>query len=264
MIAAFISGESLFDVLNVFSPLWRSLQFAGTVTALTVFELLSPLLDLLAIVLQFVADILAILLGRVSEGVRILSQTVLQSPEIPTPESTVEAITTPSGAPKIIAAVLMLVLIGLIAWGLTRLYQQATFAARDSRRSDPLDGSGTEAPGLMDRLLERLGIFQQWRAAASIRRIYENMCRAAAAAGYPRLEAETPYEYLEALARTWPANTADSRLITEAFIRVRYGEFPETQAELDAIRAAWRQLESAEPNRIGEQNAGAPTLEKRL
>ncbi|MEZ4516989.1 MAG: hypothetical protein R3C44_09190 [Chloroflexota bacterium] len=59
----------------------------------------------------------------------------------------------------------------------------------------------------MDRLLQRLGIFQQWRAAASIRRIAESMCREAAAAGYPRLEAETPYEYLKTLAQTRPANS---------------------------------------------------------
>jgi hypothetical protein len=44
----------------------------------------------------------------------------------------------------------------------------------------------------------------------------------------------------------WPENAAEARLITDAFIRVRYGELPETAEELEAIRAAWRRLEASE------------------
>ena len=88
------------------------------------------------------------------------------------------------------------------------------------------------------------------------------MCRAAAAAGYPRLEAETPYEYLPTLGQVWPDNAAEARLITDAFIRVRYGELPETAEELEAIRAAWRRLEATEPRRRASAPA-APTLTRR-
>jgi hypothetical protein len=262
-LAAFLSGESLFEVLSIFSPLWRALQFGGTVAAMTVFELLSPLLDALAAALQWLGELLAVLFGYVSEGLEVLAPNLMEQAPIPTPEATPDAFTAPAGLGKVVAAVLMLAVIGLIAWGLSRVYQQATFAARDSRASDPL-AAPEEEPGLFDRLWQRLGLFQQRRAAASIRRIYENMCRAAAAAGYPRLEAETPYEYTRTLARAWPDHTADSRLITEAFIRIRYGELPETAEELEAIRAAWRRLESAEPQRFDQPTESAPTLEKRF
>lgn len=264
VLAVFLSGESLFEVLTIFSPLWRALQFGGTAVGLTLFKLLGPLLDAFSVVLQFLATIIAAILGSVSQGVRILSANGLQPLPMLTPEATAETVTAPAGAAKFFAAAVMLALIVVVAWGLSRLYQQATFAARDASPSDPLDKIELEAPGLMDRLLQRLGIFQQWRAAASIRRIYENMCRAAAAAGYPRLETETPYEYLTTLAKTWPDYTAESRLITQAFVRVRYGEFPESQEELDAIRSAWRQLESAEPNRLDQPQEATPTLEKRM
>jgi hypothetical protein len=261
-LAAFLSGESLFEVLNIFAPLWRALQFSGTVAAATLFELLSPLLDVLAAALQWLGEILAVLFGYMSEGLQVLAPNLMEQAPLPTPEAPADSFTAPAGLGKVVAAVLMLAVIALISWGLSRVYQQATFAARDSRASDPL--AAEAEPGLFDRLWQRLGLFQQRRAAASIRRIYENMCQAAAAVGYPRLEMETPYEYTRTLARTWPGHIADSRLITEAFIRVRYGELPETAEELAAIRAAWRRLESAEPQRFDQPAERAPTLEKRF
>jgi len=105
-------------------------------------------------------------------------------------------------------------------------------------------------------------LLRSWRAALSIRRIYQQMCRAAEGAGYPRPEFQTPYEYLPALAEVWPGNTADSRLITNAFVKVRYGEVPESREELEAIRSAWRQLEATEPNRRKTGQTPAPKLMK--
>ena len=133
-------------------------------------------------------------------------------------------------AGKTSAALLMLAVIVVVALALVRVYQQAAQAARDSSPSRG-DRQADDKPGAGRRLLERLGLLRQWRAAASIRRIYRLMCRAAAAAGYPRLEAETPNEYLPTLSQVWPENAAEARLITDAFIRVRYGELPETAEE---------------------------------
>jgi hypothetical protein len=156
---------------------------------------------------------------------------------------------------------LMLAAIVVVALALVRVYQQAALAARDSTASRA-DRADDDEPGAGRRLLERLGLLRQWRTAASIRRVYRLMCRAAAAAGYPRLEAETPYEYLPTLAQVWPENAAEARLITDAFIRVRYGELPETAEELEAIRAAWRRLEGTEPHRRAVPDT-APTLTRR-
>ncbi len=71
---------------------------------------------------------------------------------------------------------------------------------------------------------------------------------------YMRSPSETPYEYLAALAELWPSNRADARLITEAYIKVRYGEVPETEAELQAIRQAWRRLAEAPPAELQARN----------
>lgn len=263
VVAAFVSGESLFELLAIFSPLWGALQFGGIVSGLALFELLRPLLDVLFALVQTLGAFLAMILGRVGEGLQIVAPNLGEQATLPTPEAGIDAVTAPAGLGKVVAALLMLAVVVVVAWGLSRLYRQATFAARDSRPSEPMAPALGYESGVFDRLLRRLG-FRQWRAAASIRRIYEAMCRAAAAAGFPRLEAETPYEYLATLARAWPQNVGDSRLITEAFIRIRYGELPETQAELDAIRVAWKRLESAEAQRLEQPPEALPTLEKRL
>jgi hypothetical protein len=156
---------------------------------------------------------------------------------------------------------IMLGLIIVVALALARVYQRATLAARDSSPSRSRhDGDGPAGPGR--RLLELLGLGGRWRAAASIRRVYRLMCLAAAAAGYPRLDTETPFEYLPSLDRAWTDYNDETRLITEAFVRVRYGELPETTEELDAILDAWRRLEEAGPQR-GEPPAEAPSLTRR-
>jgi len=246
--AAFIAGDSLFVVLAWLSPLWQALQFGATVAGVILFQITYPAFQLLAVIVQFLGNILAALLSQVGAALRqanILQQ--VPTPELPTATPTPGALAAELGG-KALTVGIMLGLIALVALALARAYQQATFAARESARSRHPTAEDEE-PGLGRRVLERLGLLRGWRAAASVRRIYRQMCRAAGAAGYPRLGAETPYEYLPSLARAWPDNTSETRAITEAFIRVRYGEIPETEGELEAIRAAWRRLEAAEPQR---------------
>ncbi len=73
------------------------------------------------------------------------------------------------------------------------------------------------------------------------------MCQSAASQGYARLSTETPYEYLVSLSQVWPDNPRETGLITEAYVKVRYGEIPETKDELDEILAAWKLLADAGP-----------------
>ncbi len=259
---AIIGGESLYVFIGWLSPLWRALQFGATVTGVTLFELLYPILEMTAGFVQFLSRILAGILGLVSAGLR--ASGILNEPLVPEvlPPTETPGFVMPEGSDKAITAFIMLGLIALVGLALARAYRQATFAARNSARSQTMSPDEDDEPGLGQRVLERLGLLRQWRAAASVRRIYRQMCRAAESAGYPRLATETPYEYLPTLGRVWPEQAAESRLITEAFIRVRYGELPETEEELDAIRAAWRRLEEAEPQRRETAAGDGPRLTK--
>jgi hypothetical protein len=262
IVGAVIGGDALFVVIGRLSPLWRALQFGATVIGVTLFEILYPLIELSSVLVQFLARILAAILGTVSAALRAAN--IIQEPLVPEvmPPTETPGFVMPEGSDKAITAFIMLGLIALIALALARAYRQATFAARDSQRSRATTADEDDEPGLGQRMLERLGLLRQWRAAASVRRIYRLMCRAAASAGYPRLATETPYEYLATLGRVWPEQAAESRLITEAYIRVRYGEIPETEQELEAIRDAWQRLEEAEPRRREVATTEGPRLTK--
>lgn len=260
--AAALSGNSLLAVVSWLSPLWRALQFVGTVVGAIVFEVVYPMIQVLAVFVNWLGGLLAAVLRQVMTGL-LVTGILGEAPESGAPTPTPTPTAGPLGelAGKAGVALLMLAVIAVVALALAGVYRRATFAARDSAASRAGRATDDE-PGAGRRLLERLGLLRQWRAAASIRRIYRLMCRAAAAAGYPRLEAETPYEYLPTLGQVWPHNAAEARLITDAFIRVRYGELPETAEELEAIRAAWRHLEAAEPHRRAAPTA-APSLTRR-
>ncbi|MEW5985708.1 MAG: DUF4129 domain-containing protein [Chloroflexota bacterium] len=142
----------------------------------------------------------------------------------------------------VMAAIIVLITLTLGRWRQRRraIDEGNQAAGRDQdEASERLAG-----PSLGRRWLRRLA--GRW-TAASIRRIYSQLCQAAAANGYPRDEAETPYEYLPVVTRLWPERTADLERITEAYVRTRYGQTPEDADELEQLREAWRRIERTRP-----------------
>lgn len=103
------------------------------------------------------------------------------------------------------------------------------------------------------RLADMFGVFRQFGlgrdlfAALTIRRIYAHMEKLAGERGYPRAIAETPYEYYRELARAFPGLSDDYTRITEAYIAVRYGDIPENDDDLIAVRTAWYHLKESLP-----------------
>jgi hypothetical protein len=79
-------------------------------------------------------------------------------------------------------------------------------------------------------------------AALDIRRAYVQMASLAARQGHPREEHQTPFEHLPALDRAFPGHGQDVRLITQAYVAIRYGEMPETAEQLTQVRQALGRL----------------------
>ncbi|MBC8249557.1 MAG: DUF4129 domain-containing protein, partial [Anaerolineales bacterium] len=77
-------------------------------------------------------------------------------------------------------------------------------------------------------LVGRFGPGMRLYAAVSIRKIYANMARLAERQGFPRQPAQTPYEYLPALGLAFPDCQTEAAAITEAYVKVHYGEVPES------------------------------------
>ncbi len=79
-------------------------------------------------------------------------------------------------------------------------------------------------------------------AAARIRRVYGALMARCAGLGAPRKPWLTPLEFLPQARELFPGREAELELITSAYVRVRYGELPETRQEVSAVLEAWRKI----------------------
>jgi hypothetical protein len=78
--------------------------------------------------------------------------------------------------------------------------------------------------------------------AARIRRIYAQLLELSAELNRPRQPSKTPLEFLLDLGELFPKRNQDLELLTQAYVKVRYGELPETQSEMDELEAAWERV----------------------
>ena len=82
---------------------------------------------------------------------------------------------------------------------------------------------------------------------ASVRQIYRQFLRWAAAAGFPRQQSQTPHEYLYQLAGLLPEAQGDLDLITQQYVRTRYGAWLPTEDELHQLRQSWYNVKQYHP-----------------
>lgn len=75
-------------------------------------------------------------------------------------------------------------------------------------------------------------------AVATMRMLYRRLLDLAAACGFPRPRWQTPYEFLQQLRRWIPERGAESAVITEAYVRVRYARHTPVREELEEVEAA--------------------------
>lgn len=155
--------------------------------------------------------------------------------------------------PLLRAAVLLGILVLLVGLVLLNLYirerrrrelsgeeLEMVMGTRDFLKllRDAFRRRGQEAGKLLARMLPNA----QHRAAARIRRIYAELMGLCGELNHPRPEALTPLEFLPALDRLFPESQEALEVITRAYLKVRYGELPETRKEVQAVEVAWRQV----------------------
>ena len=99
--------------------------------------------------------------------------------------------------------------------------------------------------------LVRLRYGQRLLAAARIRRIYAELMDLSEALNAPRAEAQTPLEFLPTLMGLFPESEIELNTITQAYLRVRYGELPETRAEVMEVETAWNRISALGKERLG-------------
>jgi hypothetical protein len=251
LFAILISGETLTLLLQWLSPVRMAILAGGSVALGTAFYLASPLLFVFNIFLTWLSEFFAAIFVGFTDSLGLDVRISLDNFNnlMPTEAETAEVVgfSIPPEVTRGLIILVMLALVILVSYALTRRFRQPSLTRQVGGPIRASSSSTEGGEGIGQRLLQRLGILRRWRTAASIRQLYQAMCDTAAGAGYMRSPSETPYEYLTTLGDVWPTNQQDARLITEAYVRVRYGEVPETEEELQAIREAWRRLDESKP-----------------
>jgi hypothetical protein len=108
----------------------------------------------------------------------------------------------------------------------------------------------------LETLLNRLLNPARWRnprmrtpaqllAAAHIRRVYRQLMRLCHKLGHERPPALTPLEFLPQLEHLFPGESSGLKTITDAYLRVRYGQYPETFQEVSEVQLAWERVRRA-------------------
>jgi hypothetical protein len=144
---------------------------------------------------------------------------------------------------------LLLALLALSIGRVRRALQESRSAEHESvwdaesAAKDIRDTVGDRWKRWREELLARLARLRgEEYSLASIRKTYASLARLAAASGYPRQDAETPYEYISALQRAFPASEAEIQLITNAYVRVHYGERSFSPEYVQQVRDAWLKI----------------------
>jgi hypothetical protein len=76
----------------------------------------------------------------------------------------------------------------------------------------------------------------------SVQAIYTNFLTLMAAGGFARDGHQTPYEYEPVAEKALPPCEPDIAVITEAFVRARYGEVDVGAQELESLQKAWESI----------------------
>ncbi|HSH05883.1 MAG TPA: DUF4129 domain-containing protein [Anaerolineae bacterium] len=249
ILIALLTGNSMANIFNFLTPVWNAIKFAAATAGAIFVYLMAPFIEF---ILQAIFGLFNLFspdnfdFGERNENLIELGNLYQEFLEEASKEQ--EAREDRFWPILLLRFGIATTLILLIALSLHRIYGQRRFAdniRRDINEIDTADGVTHQT--LTDRLRAGFNRLQQWRAAASIRRIYAQMTQMATDYGYPRPATTTPLEYLSLLSQAWPDHQVETNLITQAFIRIRYGEIPETEAELAEIRSAWGILKQNRP-----------------
>jgi len=146
--------------------------------------------------------------------------------------------------PYVLLGVLVLLLVGVaVAVTRVRARQRAseTEFGEDLERGSFLDQLGRE---LRERGQEFLRRFRPRRAeqlihAARIRWVYSQLMTLCDDLERPRLPAVTPIEFQPGLVELFPNAGGEVAAITSAYLKVRYGQFPENAQEVEVVLQAW-------------------------
>ncbi len=210
--------------------------------------LLLPAVLLAALIPESFFEWLRALLERVALLFRDLRPPAEDAAVQPQAEATSLVPTVPPAVGFVITLLIFAALVILILMLMRRSERRALIANRQAaddegalaRAGDALGGRATRTSGL--------AALRRWLATLTIRRLYARATHEAGRRGFRRAAAQTPYDFLPVLQRAFPAAESEARVITDAYVAAHYGEVPDTQEALEALKAAWERMRTTRPD----------------
>jgi hypothetical protein len=84
---------------------------------------------------------------------------------------------------------------------------------------------------------------------ATVLQIYRQFLRWAASTGHSRQVSQTPYEFSGTLVKLIPEAVTDINLVTQEYVKARYGAWVSSQDELNELTMAWYRVKRSSPDK---------------
>jgi len=252
-------------ILEVLTWVFRAIFLVGSFLALPILLLLMATLPFLADWLKMPLNALVEVIGEYLDFLTVLVQRL---------QDFVDGLFSglTSGLGERLVKVRPFVLWGILLCGIILvLWSIRHRFHRETPGSDLLQESSIEANGFLDGIYKALRNsarsmidfiaqlvdfrrVRQAHSAARIRKIYRMLLDLAEKLGKPRPSAWTPLEYLPTLQWVFPDHTRELNVITEAYLKVRYGEFNESEADVKIVEIAWELVDAEGQERLKIQS----------
>jgi hypothetical protein len=256
-LAGFLSPERIRTILAFFDPLWNLL---GDLFFLVLLALSFVLEKLMGWLFAWLAPLftnvdLAKTLGEAFSRLTVPQELQQDQPPEFTPPS--EALLSLLRAGFVIGLLVLLLVIVYVLVVRRRARTRADeeeIAATESLSfgGDALRRGWRRLRNLAG-LVRRYGLGRELLDAISVENLYANLCRLARQRGQPRRPAEPPDDYLPRLALAFPGQEDRLGIITEAYMRVYYGEQTVSGEELASLREVYENVRKAEMTAAAER-----------
>ena len=253
VIAAFLSGMDPATFAGILQPIISGFVFLVAFLMTPIFLVVGALIEAIMNALQSSGALEELQIPEIAEELGQADPNQQLSQLEQTMRQVLSLFERLGGVQMCLTVIVILVVVALIV--LTARRQQRAIQSDPEERED-LDGDalsglrdmfrwGRDALNSALNTINRFGVGRDLFAALTVRRAYAQMVKVASAEGYPRAVSQTPYEYRDILREAFPAGQEPVEIITEAYVRVHYGEVPESADALRTVTEALQQFKTA-------------------
>jgi hypothetical protein len=252
-LAYFYNGRAIVVLGTWLGPIWRVLGFALEILFAIIWRLLMPVFAGLEWLLRRLAASGAL------QGLAELADALSRQQQLLQAQPSTKGFHLPSWVWTTVrygaVALALTLLIGFVVLYLERVIGKRDHQEAEDASGEPVSLGRAVVDAALGRLRDlghlarRYGVSRQLLAAISVQNIYANVVRLARRRGYPRRPAQPPDDYLVVLRLAFRGQDEALDRITNAYMRVHYGDRSVTFDELNALRADYRRIRSAARNK---------------